>query len=301
MKSRPVILLSLALGAAALCALAALWPRPEPEPPAAQPAPAPERLRLEHRLADVDAVLVRSASGYQSRRMAAPEPRLSVMGGTPGEAASHTVRLEKVTAETGSPDGPIWRREASDCGGTLYAGGWILTAAHCVEGRWEYVEAWVEQSGRAGPARARYRLGEAAVHRYYEGCGEADGDDACRHDVALLKLPDDPGGGLPWPQSAQTELEAGERVRTCGFGLTEAGRTSDVLRCYETSVVWARAGVARLDESGPANFMPGDSGSGVFRAATGTQIGVVSHIAGGRRFVMTFPAAWGRGVRGAWD
>lgn len=293
MKSRPVILLSLALGAAALCALAYAL-RPAPEPPAVV-ASAPERLRLEHRLADADAVLVRSATGEQTRRLDVG-PRLSIVGGAEAPADPHHVRLEKVISETPA------RREHEDCGGTLMAGGWIVTAAHCVSGRWLYLDAHAGQTLRGGPAWARWRIGEAAVHRYYEGCGEDD--DACRHDVALIRLPDDPGFGAPWPQTAQTQLEPGEVVRICGHGLTAARTTSEALRCVEMPVLWARAGILRLDGASGAHFDQGDSGGGVSRSATGTLVAVVSHIVkrleGWRFYVMPFPTAWAAEVKAAW-
>lgn len=123
--------------------------------------------------------------------------------------------------------------------------------------------------------------------------------------MALLKLPDDPGGGLPWPQAAQTELEPGERVRICGHGLTEGGATAESLRCVEQTVVWVRPAILRLDDA-DGHYGRGDSGGGVFRAETGTQVALVSHIGVDGRmgepryYAMPFPAVWAAGVRGAW-
>lgn len=149
--------------------LAVAWTRSEPEPQAPPPVSAPgpqlEPLPLAHRLANAEAVLIRSASGAASRRLPDAGPRLSLVGGWEAPAEPHHVRLEKVISET------LWCREHEDCGGTLYAGGWIVTAAHCVSGRWLHIAAFVGQTRRDGPSSARYEIGEAAVHRWFEGCG----------------------------------------------------------------------------------------------------------------------------------
>ena len=217
---------------------------------------------------------------------------MSILGGSSGEAPPHFVRLEARLST--SPT----RWETTDCAGTLYACGWIVTAAHCVPQRFEFIEAAVEPGARAAFGRTRYRVAEAAVHRLYEGCG--DDDDACRHDVAMIRLPDDPGGGLAWPQTEQVVTEAGERVRLCGFG-----ERSESLQCVEMGVLWSRAAILRLDEEPGPRFEQGDSGGEVFRAATGTQVAIISHLAPDpktgrlRMYVMPFPAQRASGRLGS--
>ncbi len=272
----------------ALAAAAVLWPRETATPPETPPlvSAASPQLRLDQRLADAGAVLVRSATGGQSRRLERP---VAIIGGAPSEAAPHFVRLAIRHADGAD----------SHCGGTLLVGGWIVTAAHCVDSSepWAYVEVSVGPATRSAWGRARYRLGEAAVHRLYEGA-----DSVYRHDVALLRLPDDPGGGLPWPQSAQTELEPGEVVTACGMGLGESGRLAEELHCASLPVAEVRPSIVRLDGL-RGGFRQADSGGPVMREATGTPVGVISHYDGGRadrQFIMPFPALWAAGVRGAW-
>ena len=287
---KPRLLLPAALAVASVCALA-FWPRSTPQPAAPEPppvatAPAPEKLRLEQRLRDADAVLIRSASREASRRL---DPPLAIMGGAVSETAPWFARLQ-----IRHPDG-----SASHCGGTLMRGGWIVTAAHCVApSGWLWIEASLAPESRASWGLARYRLGEAAIHRLYEGR-----DSAYRQDVALLRLPEDPGEGLAWPQALQTELELGEAVKVCGMGLEASGRLSEVLRCADLPAAEIRPGAIRLDGSA-GGFRQADSGGPALRASTGTPVGVISHFEGGatdRQWLTPFPAKWAAGIRAAWE
>lgn len=182
----------------------------------------------------------------------------------------------------------------SHCGGTLMEGGWVVTAAHCVAGdRWVRVEANVGVAARDSWGSARYSLGKAYVHELYEGR-----DSNFRHDVALLKLPDDPGGGLKWPQTPQIQLEVGEVVTVCGMGLTETGMLSDSLLCATETVVFAHPAMVMLDGS-TGGFRQADSGGGVFRTATGTLVGLISHYDGSNpdvQFILPLPTKWVREV-----
>ncbi|MDD2870323.1 hypothetical protein, partial [Neomegalonema sp.] len=86
-------------------------------------------------------------------------------------------------------------------------------------------------------------------------------------------------------------------------GRIESGELSEVLRCVEQRVVEVRPGVIQLD-GGAGGFRNADSGALVLRASTGTPVGVVSYFHGAGRedeqFIMPWPGAWARAVRGAW-
>lgn len=276
MKTR--LLLWLLTGVLALASVAAFVPSAPPSAPS-------EPAALVHRLADAEARLIRSASREASRRL---DPPLAIMGGAVSETAPWFARLE-----IRHPDG-----SDSHCGGTLMRGGWIVTAAHCVAPPgWLWIEASLAPESRSSWGLARYRLGEAVIHRFYEGR-----DSAYRQDVALLRLPEDPGEGLSWPQAPQTELEPGEAVSVCGMGLDASGRLSERLRCADLPAAEIRPGAIRLDGA-QGGFRQADSGGPALRASTGTPVGVISHFEGGatdRQWLTPFPAKWSAGVRAAW-
>ena len=266
-------------GVLALASVAALVPSAPPSAPV-------EPTALVHRLADAEARLIRSASRESSRRL---DPPPAIMGGAVSETAPWFVRLE-----VRHPDG-----SDAHCGGTLMRGGWIVTAAHCVAPPgWLWIEASLAPESRSSWGLARYRLGEAVIHRLYEGR-----DSAYRQDVALLRLPEDPGEGLSWPQAPQTELEPGELVSVCGMGLDASDRLSERLRCADLPAAEIRPGAIRLDGSA-GGFRQADNGGPALRASTGTPVGVISHFEGGatdRQWLTPFPTKWAAGVREAWE
>ncbi len=279
-------------GAALAClALAVFWPRPAERPDPPPPAAAdPPRLTLDQRLDDAGARLVRSVSGETTRQLAEP---VALLGGAVSEAAPDFVRLQ-----IRHPDG-----SDSHCAGGLMEGGWILTAAHCVDGPFLWIEASVGPSSREAWGIARVRFGEAAVSARFEGDGAA----AYREDRALLKLPEDLAASLdwaarPWPQGPQTQLEPGEILRVCGMGLYEGVGLSSDLRCAELPVLEVRAAVVRFGGEA-ALIQQGDSGAIIHRAATGTPVCILSNFQPGdrtRQYCEPWPGAWARGVRAAW-
>ncbi len=121
----------------ALAAAAVLWPR-ETAAPLESPSGAAEpqqQLRLEHRLEDAGARLVRSVNGEQTRRLDRP---VALLGGAVSEVAPDFVRLQ-----IHSPDG-----SDSHCAGGLFAGGWILTAAHCLDDPFLWIDASIGPQNR---------------------------------------------------------------------------------------------------------------------------------------------------------
>lgn len=290
-----------AFGLALVALVIAVWASLSGEAPSPAPPPeAAETLRLEQRLEDAEARLVRSSSGETTRRLEPPAAPLAVVGGVEAETPPHFVGLAIRLR------GSLWRWEESHCAGALFRGGWILTAAHCVDPPWEYVEASVGPATRAAWGLERARFGAAVQHSHWEACSPSE--PRCRNDLALLRLPAEAAAALDWaaldwPQGPQTQLEPGERVRVCGMGRVESGELSEALRCVEQSVVEVRPGVVQLDGSA-GGFRQADSGALVVRAATGAPVGVVAYFHGGgmegEQFLMPFPTRWAAGVRAAW-
>ena len=149
----------------------------------------------------------------------------------------------------------------SECGGALYRGGAVVTAAHCVVDRKGSaplrIEICVQPVDRSA-CRANYTLYQVAVDLSYE----PDGAAGYRDDRAVLALPDDPGGGAQLPQAQRTEMEPGERIHVFAMGLSARGelaaavsRCSQIIMDVRRSIIETKANGCRIqcaDSGSPA-------------------------------------------------
>lgn len=156
------------------------------------------------------------------------------------------------------------------CTGSRVSADWVLTAAHCVDGRPAYALSARAVDGFAG-------VDLVVMHPDYQSGSHVN-------DVALVRL----ASPLPGPivALAQVEPAAGDVVDVVGFGRTAAtGAMSATLQRGRQHVIGRRACSAALnglpvdqgricaaDEAASCN---GDSGGPLFDTA-GRQVGIVS-------------------------
>ncbi len=272
---RPLLILA-AVAALMLAVVALLWPSVPPEPIASPPPVAPaERPALRHRLADAGWRLIETTERGTDQRVEAP---VALVGGTPVETPPWYVLVRAVypvSAETRRqhPGLPPDAEERGECGGKLHAGGWIVTAAHCVVARDgsapKRLEVCVQPFSRSS-CRAQYVIHRAAVDASFE----ADGAAGYREDRGLIPLPEDPGGGEELPQTARVEMESWEFIHVFAMGSDETGALSERVKLCRQALTDVRRSI--VDSYAP-------DGCRIRRADSGSPAG---RIVGGR-FVQT--------------
>src|SRR5687768_14074587 len=119
------------------------------------------------------------------------------------------------------------------CSAALIGSRYLLTAAHCVASRTIYAFFGVNMLDPAED-EGYLQVSHAVVHPDYD----ADLEGLPPHDIALLKLSQDvPSGYTPRGLAEDVGLEKDEQVLLAGFGRTEDGTGSDVLRYVESTYV----------------------------------------------------------------
>ena len=213
-----------------------------------------ETLAQRHSLADVGWRLIVATQRKDHLLESAATP-ISLLGGTEISAPEWFTLVRSVYPTNSEilaqfPDAS-WESQG-ECGGALYKGGWVVTAAHCVVDRDGSaplrVEICVQPQSRS-TCRATYVLHQVAVDLGYE----PDGAAGFREDRAVMKLPDDPGNGLNLPQTPRAEIEPGEHIHIFAMGLNSAGELAEqVSRCSQQvvdvrrTIVETRAGTCRI-------------------------------------------------------
>ena len=146
------------------------------------------------------------------------------------------------------------------CSGTLVTPTQVLTAAHCILGGVDAINARVGGED--------FSVVSIGYHPDYTGTASFD--------VALLTL-DRSSGVTPVPLLASVPVVAGDELRIYGFGVKDDGEVSEALR---TATVFA-ASANSLEIStvfDGTDSCPGDSGGPITKTVNGVEavVGVVS-------------------------
>ncbi|WP_018632124.1 trypsin-like serine protease [Neomegalonema perideroedes] len=260
--------LLLAVLAASLLAVGVAAPRLNFSPSAPSSSSSSD-LRLSQRLEDAGWRLVEGLDPGPARRLSPPA---SLIGG--GAALPESPSWFALIRAIHPPSARLPMESRSECGGTLYRGGIVVTAAHCLAEDWTRVEVLIQPEGREH-GRALWSLGLAALDAEFE----PDGAGLHRHDRAVLQLPEDPGGGLELPQSARAQISVGETLTIFGMGLDEEGRLAESVRTCRQRVTDVRLGV--FEALGDlCRFRDADSGGLAARLlpqGEAVPVGIVSH------------------------
>ena len=306
----------------ALALAATFWGRSDapltPAPSASvseSPAPSPA-LTLRQRLADAKGVLLEGPRPADAARLpsglAPPAPVVVVADGAHEDGATALGIWGGEVAKAA----PRWAVRLKihygsnvygDCTGSLITDrgrSAILTAAHCFDEGWEGLTLIVGEAERVDAAAVSYSSSRVVIHKLYEGQ-----DTRLRYDLAMIVLPDNPGGGLKLPQTPREILSVGEDVTIWGYGLTEGGRVSERLKWTVLPVAEVRPLIVRLDGA-LSGFRGGDSGGPVLRtnaAGEDVLVGVISHYdhpEPGRQpdkmWIIPLDVAWIRGILAAY-
>jgi len=141
------------------------------------------------------------------------------------------------------------------CAGTLVADDWILTAAHCVQGR-------AEKLFYVSHCNQEYRIVKTVVHPEYGSVGDG------RHDIALIQLEEEVENGKP-AKLYEINDERGQPVIFVGRGAfgngldgpvendkKQRGATNTIIGTYEHWIEFI------FDSAGDATELEGISGGG---------------------------------------
>ena len=159
-------------------------------------------------------------------------------------------------------------REAYTCSAAVLDDDLLVTAAHCVVDGAEIFAYFGTDMRHATKASQYTQVTNAVVHPDYRSHGEQ----TTPNDIAVLKLEE------PVPAShhkiallsPSQELKENSAVRLAGFGITERGNDSDVLRYVDTTYAGTDdEGRLVIEDAQKRGACSGDSGGPLFVQADG--------------------------------